>query len=85
MRRGADLVVLDGTTTLRGVEQHTFLCSEGHMAECRVVFMKDGREAESPPIPEHAARRLRRAAALQEVHVAGPGPLGRVIARLRGY
>jgi hypothetical protein len=49
---GAELiltnVVPDETVALRGVEHHTFACSECHVTEHRVVFIKDGRETDSP-------------------------------------
>jgi hypothetical protein len=48
------------------------------------VFIKDAREADSPPMPVQAARRNKRASTVQEEHVAAPGFVGRVIARLRG-
>jgi hypothetical protein len=85
---GAELiltsVVPDETVAVRGVEHHTFVCSECHVTEHRVVFIKDGREADSPPMPVQAARRIKRASTVQGEHVAAPGFVGRVIARLRG-
>jgi hypothetical protein len=74
-------VVSDDTVAARGVEHHTFICSG---SERRVVFIKDGREADSPPMPVQAARRIKRASTVQEEHVAAPGFVGRVMARLRG-
>jgi hypothetical protein len=41
------------------------------------VFIKDGREADSPPVPMHAARRIKRASTEQNEHVVAPGLLGR--------
>ena len=62
---GAELiltnVVPDETVALRGVEHHTFACSECHVTEHRVVFIKDGRETDSPLMPMEAARRIKRA------------------------
>jgi len=85
---GAELiltnVVPDDTVAARGVEHHTFICSGCHVSERRVVFIKDGREADSPPMPVQAARRIKRASTVQEEHVAAPGFVGRVMARLRG-
>jgi hypothetical protein len=78
-------VVPDGTVAARGVEHHTFICSGCHVSERRVVFIKDGREADSPPMPVQAARRIKRASTVQEEHVAASGLFGRVIARLRGH
>src|ERR1700732_1404215 len=60
---------------------NTFICSECHVTEHRVVFMKDGRETDSPPMPMQAARRIKRAP-VEEEHFAAPGLLGRVMARL---
>ena len=84
---GAELiltnVVPDDTVAARGVEQHTFICSACHVTERRVVFIKDGREADGPPMPMQAARRVKRAP-VEEEHFAAPGLLGRVMARLRG-
>jgi hypothetical protein len=86
---GAELiltsVVPDNTVTVRGVEHHTFVCSECHVTEHRVVFIKDGRETDSPPMPMQAVRPIKRASTEQDEHVAAPGLLGRVMARLRGH
>jgi hypothetical protein len=84
---GAELiltnVVPDETVAVRGVENHTFICSACHVTEHRVVFIKGGRETDSPPMPMQAARRVKRAP-VEEEHFAAPGLLGRVMARLRG-
>ena len=64
---------------LPGVEHHTFVCSECHVTEHRVVFIKDGRETDSPPMPMQAARRLKRASTEQDEHVVAPGFLSRVL------
>ena len=77
-------VVPDDTVAARGVEHHTFICSGCHVSERRVVFIKDGREADGPPMPMQAAPRVKRASTGQDEHVAAPGFVGRVIARLRG-
>ena len=86
---GAELilsaVVPDDTAPVRGVEHHTFICSECHVTERRVVFIKDGREADSPPMPVEAARQIKRTSTEQEERVAPQGLLGRVMARLRGH
>ena len=55
-----------------------------HVTEHRVVFIKDGRETDGPPIPEQAARRIKRASNGQYEHVAAPGLLSRVVALFRG-
>jgi hypothetical protein len=84
---GAELiltaVVPDDTVAVRVVEHHTFICSACHVTERRVVFIKGGRETDSPPMPMQAARRVR-PAPVEEEHFAAPGLLGRVMARLRG-
>ena len=86
---GAELiltnVVPDETATVRGVERHTFVCSECHVTEHRIVFIKDGRETDSPPTPIQAAQSIKPAPRVQDEHVSAPGLLGRVMARLRGH
>jgi hypothetical protein len=85
---GAELiltnVVPDETGAVGGVEHHTFVCSACHVTERRVVFIKDGREADGPPMPMQAARHIKRASTGQDEHVAAPGLLSRVVALLRG-
>jgi hypothetical protein len=77
-------VVPDDTVALRGVEHHTFVCSECRVTEHRVVFIKDGRETDSPPMPMQPAPRIKRASTVQDEHVAAPGFLSRVLALVRG-
>ena len=77
-------VLPDDTVAVRGVEHHTFICSGCHVTEHRIVFIKGGRETDSPPMPMQAARRIRRASTEQNEHVAAPGLLSRVVALLRG-
>lgn len=78
-------VVPDETVLVRGVEHHTFVCSTCHVTERRVVYIKDGREAESPPMPVGAAPWVKRASMEQDEHVAAPGFFSRVMARIRGH
>lgn len=78
-------VVPDDTVSVRGVEHHTFVCSECHVSERRVVFIKDGREADSPPMPMQAVQRIKRPSTVQDEQVAASDLLGRVMARLRGH
>jgi hypothetical protein len=78
-------VVPDDTVAVHGVERHTFVCSGCHVTEHRVVFIKDGRETDGPPMPMQAARRIKRASTVQDEHVAAPGFVSRVMARLRGH
>jgi hypothetical protein len=62
---GAELiltnVVPDETVAVRGVEHHSFICLGCHFTERRVVFIKDGREADGPPMSMQAAPRVKRA------------------------
>ena len=71
---GAELiltkVVPDHTVAIRGVEHYTFICSGCHVTESRVVFIKDGRETDSPPMPMKAAPRIKRASTEQDERVA---------------
>jgi hypothetical protein len=85
---GSELILTnvapDEAAGLRGVEHHTFVCPACHVSERRVVFTKDGRETDSPPMPMQAARRLKRASTEQdEQHVVAPGFLSRVLALVR--
>ena len=85
---GAELiltnVVPDDTVAVRGVEHHTFVCSECHVTEHRVVLIKDGRETDSPLMPMKAARRVKKPPTEQDERVAAPGFLSRVLALVRG-
>jgi hypothetical protein len=85
---GAELiltnVVPDDTVAARGVEHHTFICSGCHGSERRVVFIKDGRETDIPPMPMQAAPRIKHASTVQDEHVVAPGLLSRVVALFRG-
>ena len=85
---GAELiltnVVPDETATVRGVERHTFVCSQCHVTEHRIVFIKDGRETDSPPVPMQTGQRTKRASTVQDEGVAAPGLLSRMVALLRG-
>jgi hypothetical protein len=78
-------VVPDDTAAVRGVEQHTFVCSACHVTERRVVFTKHGREDDTQSMPMQAARRIKRASTEQDEHVAAPGLLSRLMARIRGH
>ena len=81
----AELPIPPKSPRARVVEHHTFICSACHVTEHRVVFIKDGREADSPPMsmPMQVAQRVKRAS-FEEEHFAARGLLGRVMARLRG-
>jgi hypothetical protein len=78
-------VAPDETVAVRGVENHTFVCSTCHVTERRVVFTKHGREDDTPPMPLQVAPRINRTSTEQEEHVAAPGFFGRVMARLRAH
>jgi hypothetical protein len=54
-------VAPDETVLVRGVEHHTFVCSACHITERRVVFIKDGRETDSRPVPMQTGQRTKRA------------------------
>ena len=58
-------VVPENTVGIRDFEHHTFICSGCHVTQHRVVFIKDGREADGPPMPMQAARRIKRASTEQ--------------------
>ena len=85
---GAELiltnVVPDDTVAARGVEHHTFICCGCHVTERRIVFIKDGRETDTPPMPMQAAPRIKHASTVQDEHVVAPGLLSRVVALFRG-
>ena len=79
-------VVPDETVAVRGVEHHTFICSKCHTTERRVVFIKDGRESDAPPMPMQSARRVQRPSAGQEEPtVVPPGLVHWVMAWMRGH
>ncbi len=86
---GAELVltsvVPDETARFRGCEHHTFICSACHATERRVVFTRHGREDDGVGEPVETAPRALRPMPEHEEHVAPPGLLGRVVARLRGH
>jgi hypothetical protein len=48
-------VVQDDTMPVPGFEHHTFMCSECHDVERRLIFTKHGREGDIELVPEHAA------------------------------
>jgi hypothetical protein len=67
-----------------GVEHHSFICSDCHVKERRVVLMRHGREDDSAPMPVHAAPPIAPASAVRDAHIAPQGLFGRVVARIRG-
>jgi hypothetical protein len=75
-------VVQDGVP---GVEHHTFICSDCHVTERRVVLTRHGREDDTEPVRIHAAPPTVPASKVQDEHIAAPGLVGRVLARIRGH
>ena len=78
---GAEMILVnvvqvqDDTTASLGIEDHSFLCSECHEVERRLVLTRHGREIDTaPPIVP--------ASAVQDEHIAAP--LRRVLAKIRG-
>ena len=66
--------VQDNTTASPGIEDHSFMCSQCHEVERRLILTKHGREIdEAPPIVPVSA--------VQEEHIAA---LLRRLAKLRG-
>jgi hypothetical protein len=88
MTCGAEMILTtvaqDDTMAVRGFEHHTFICSECHVTERRVVFMRHGREDDAEPMPMHAAPPIVPASRVQDGHIAPQGLFGRVVARIRG-
>ena len=75
-------VVQDDTMPVPGFEHHTFMCSDCHDVERRLVFTKDGRESDAEPMP--VAPPTVPAVAEQDERIAVPGLFRRVVAKLRG-
>jgi hypothetical protein len=88
MTCGAEMILVnvaqDDTMADPGFEHHTFMCSECHVTERRVVFMRHGREDDAEPMPIHAAPSIVPASTVQDAHIAPQGLFGRVVARIRG-
>jgi hypothetical protein len=79
---GAELILSNvARDAVPGVEHHTFICSECHVTERRVVLMRHGREDDTKPVPMHSGPVTEHAS---EAQVA-PGLFGRVLARIRGH
>jgi hypothetical protein len=84
-------VAQDQTMAVSGFEHHTFMCSECRDIERRLVFMKNGREAEivpddyAVPLPTGAAPPTVPLSAEQEHDLVAPGLFSRVLERIRGY
>jgi hypothetical protein len=55
---GAELILTSAVPELvPGFAHHTFVCSECHVTERRIVIVRYGRERESAPKPVHAVDR----------------------------
>ena len=76
-------VVQNKTMAIAGFEHHTFMCSECHDTERRLVFIKRGRESDAEPMPLHTAPSIAPASTVQDEPVAAPGLFRRVLAKLR--
>ncbi len=59
MACGAEMILMnvveDDTMAVPGFEHHTFMCSECHDVERRLVFTKHALEGDTGPVPVHAA------------------------------
>ena|SRR6516162_2726863 len=83
---GAELILTNVVRdTVPDVEHHTFICSECHVTERRVVLVKRGRVDETAPIPVLPATPSKPASAGREEHMASPRLFRRMMARLRGH
>ena len=82
---GAELILMKVVPdAVPGFEHHTFICSDCHTTELRVVFTRHGRESDAEHAPMHGQPPLSPSAA-QEEQMPPAGLLGRVLARLRGH
>jgi hypothetical protein len=79
---GAEMILVkvvqvqDDTTASPGIEDHSFMCSQCHEVERRLILTRHGREIdEAPPIVP--------ASAVQEEHIAAL--LRRVLTKIRGH
>ena len=77
------LNVVQDTMAVPGFKYDTFMCSECHDIERRLVFTKYGRESDAEPTPLHTAPSIAPASTVQNEPVAAPGLLRRALAKLR--
>jgi hypothetical protein len=89
--------VRDETMAVPGFEHHTFMCSDCHDTEQRLVFVKPTDQADPEPVTLNAAPSIspaatvepaaavedEPAAAVEDEPAAAPGILMRVFAKLR--
>ena len=84
---GAEMILMnvepDDTVGVRGFEHHTFRCPDCHDVERRLMFTKRGRESDAELPPMHKAPSIVPTPMVSNEHVATPGLLRRVLARLR--
>jgi hypothetical protein len=74
MNLGKVIQVQDDTTASHGIEEHSFVCSECHEVERRLIVTRHGREIDkAPPIVP--------ASAVQDEHIVAL--LRRVLAKIR--
>jgi hypothetical protein len=82
--------VRDDTMAVSGFEHHTFMCSDCHDVERRLVFVKPAEQAGPEPVTLNAAPSISPATTVEPVSpvedepAAPPGILMRVFAKLRG-
>jgi hypothetical protein len=88
MACGAEMILMnvvpDDTMAVPGFEHHTFVCSDSHDVERRLVFAKHGRQGDAEPMPEHTAPPIAPPSPAQDERIATPGFFRRVLAKLRG-
>jgi hypothetical protein len=90
-------VVQDDTMAVPGFEHRTFMCSDCHDVERRLVFTRPVEPSGAEAVPVHAAPPIAPASAVENEHTtnehtvaveperaASPGILMRVFAMLRG-
>jgi hypothetical protein len=81
--------VRDDTMAVSGFEHHTFMCSDCHDVERRLVFVKPAEQADPEPVTLNTAPSIFPATTVEPVSAenepaAPPGILMRVFAKLRG-
>jgi hypothetical protein len=76
---GAELMIVTNVArnAVPGVEHHTFICSECHITERRVVFTQHGREDDTEPVPMHEAPPTVALSKAQAEYGAAPGLFSR--------
>jgi hypothetical protein len=94
MACGAEMILMqtvqDDTMAVAGFEHHTFMCSDCHDVERRLVFVRPVEQDGIEPVTVHAAPPISPASTAEPVstaeneRAAPPGILMRVFAKLRG-